>query len=262
MQLNVVDLPAPLGPISPVSDPCSTSKEAPSTAVTPPKRLTSPRLGAAALRTGRALPPPRPRCRLPRVRRSTPRSHLLRQRRTRPECRYSSVSPRWGSERSTAAAVSIRSPSIPSGRRCMMNTKISPRKTNWSGAMLSVAYARNAVGSSVTIASANDEGVSASMTSLSDDPTRRGPQRAPSRRRCPEDGAGVRAGPADDDGDEDVEGEHGHELRRRRDVTLTAEPEDPGEPHQRAADNEHLDLDQVHVLPERGGDARRLRGSP
>ena len=42
MQLKQVVLPAPLGPISPLIEPRSTSNVAPSTATWPPKRLTRP----------------------------------------------------------------------------------------------------------------------------------------------------------------------------------------------------------------------------
>src|SRR6056297_1162575 len=42
IQLNVVDLPAPFGPMRPVSDPSATENVAPSTATTPPNALRRP----------------------------------------------------------------------------------------------------------------------------------------------------------------------------------------------------------------------------
>ncbi len=55
--LTVVVLPEPLGPISPRISPRATASERPSTATTPPNRLTMPRVsstGSAAARPGGA----------------------------------------------------------------------------------------------------------------------------------------------------------------------------------------------------------------
>src|SRR3954465_11799545 len=49
MQLKVVVLPAPFGPISPQICRSSTSKETPATAVTPPKRTTTSRTSSNAI---------------------------------------------------------------------------------------------------------------------------------------------------------------------------------------------------------------------
>ena len=54
--LKQVVLPAPFGPISASSSPASTAKVTPSTALTPPKDLSSP----CASRTGPLIAPPRP----------------------------------------------------------------------------------------------------------------------------------------------------------------------------------------------------------